>query len=153
MLPAARRSDAGQEDPVSEPSASTSTQTGDQRTIAVTLAAPSKEDQRGEATLLELTAKERFAKVRVPVIALGVICVLGMWPGPHLVLTLPAGIVAFIIFRYAMARGTFLTRLTGPCPTCGEEIEISEQPADFPIVFNCPHCRRRMDINPAGGAA
>jgi hypothetical protein len=57
-------------------------------------------------------------------------------------------IVATLVYRSVMRQGAEVHDVSGPCPGCGKPLGLPVQPANWPLEWNCPGCRKRVAIAP-----
>ncbi|MCO4763785.1 MAG: hypothetical protein KC502_19890 [Myxococcales bacterium] len=123
-------------------------------TIRTTITAQGQTPSTGTATILELTQE---AKNKRALKAAGICVAIGVGslaiPLVHFVLPWVMLIIAGVVYGKVSKQATMLLRAAGPCPACGESVEIGEQTLAWPIEWNCGGCRKRTLTQPADEVA
>lgn len=125
-----------------------------ERTITTTITAQGCDPTSGEARIYELSDSDKTARARK---AAGICVAIGVAslfiPLVHFVLPWFMLIVAAVVYGKVSKQAAILRAASGPCPACGETIDIDEQTLEWPIEWNCGSCRKRTLTQPADGGA
>ena len=121
-----------------------------ERTIDTTISAQGCDPTSGTARIYELSEADKTSRARK---AAGICVAIGVAslfiPLVHFVLPWFMLIVAAVVYGKVAKQAAILRAASGPCPACGELIEIEEQTLEWPIEWNCGACRKRTITEPA----
>ncbi len=70
-------------------------------------------------------------------------------PIVHFVVPPLAFLTSIVLLVRSLKQSALIQGGGGPCPQCQQRVELEEQPLQWPIELNCPHCRRSLTIKPA----
>ena len=122
--------------------------------LAITVTAQGKPAAPATVPVKELDAAERGGRAFK---VAGVLAAIGMGsvfiPVVHFFLPWIMLISAVVAYLKIRGQGAMLQPCSIACAACESAVELPEQPATWPLEWNCPHCKKRLTLQLAGPTA
>lgn len=119
------------------------------RIIPVVLKVQGDRQSRGEARVHELTDYERWGRALRPAVLVGGLGLLAVGlPLIHAFFVPFLLTLSVVVLAIGLWHGKVVTGGGGTCPGCGQHAELEAGPPSWPLEQACPHCYRRLVVEP-----